>query len=533
MNVMAELKKNFFDTVARPTTVRSQSGYINDVDATVWELRGRQLNYGLIADTVTEGFLTEIKSQFASVISTQAHADSSFATFFSALKDCIHYAFRGTGVKVDTLRSAVIEEWRNDASSQSYPYALKSFITAVRARDPKAFPDVTDKVMRALKKPRVEVQHILSLDPKKGPWLEREVLDQDRAIEEAYTSGAWHVEKFVLVQLFRLYGMRPEQLANMKVEDVRCRFTGHSKTEIRWPFAKNDLAADRAYWWPLGGALLPAMEAYLALRLDGVPRNEQERLPLFTPKGVPGVWKRLGEIKSNQEPGYEGHLLAYRAAQRFEAAMESLGLKTCRSGKPEPMNFNVRRERHTVGTRLALKGYSAQMIALRLGHKKSQSCTAYVDLARMAMQMRNPKFYHLMDDVGSIFTNPVVSRAEIDEDLTPIISVEATTAKGIALIGGGTCGSCLFAGDATTGEPWPCLSCPRFQLYEDADLQPLWDFLQERRAYMHHADGSWNNRFDPDIKAQFDRYEALLIGAEGRRRDVTAERPTIVNGAPQ
>ena len=194
------------------------------------------------------------------------------------------------------------------------------------------------------------------------------------------------------------------------------------------------------------------------------------------------------------------------------------------------MHFNPRRERHTVGTRLALKGYSAQMIALRLSHKSSQSCTSYVDLARMAMQMRNPKFFHLMDNVGSVFTNPVVSRAEIEESLTPIISVEATTATEITLVGGGSCGNCMFAGDASTGEPWPCLSCSRFQLYEDADLQPLWDILLERKAYMHHQDGTWNNRFDPDIRTQFDRYEALLIGAERRRREVAAERTAIMRG---
>jgi len=210
--------------------------------------------------------------------------------------------------------------------------------------------------------------------------------------------------------------------------------------------------------------------------------------------------------------------------------MTSLGLETHRSGHPEPMNFNPRRERHTVGTRLALKGYSAQQIALRLSHKKPQSCTAYVDLARMAMQMRNPKFFHLMDGVGSVFTNPVVARAEIEEDLTPIISLEASTATDLALIGGGSCGNCKFAGDSTTGEPWPCLSCPRFQLYEDADLQPLWDILQERRAYMQHKDGSWNNRFDPDIQLQFDRYESLLIGAERRRREVAVQRTEIQRG---
>lgn len=530
MNVMATQEKNFFDIVAKPTTVRSQSGYINNVDSEIWELRARRINYRLIADAVTEGFLEEIKGHFATIVNTQGHSDSTVRIYFSALKDCLSYAFRGTGKKANTLTSPMIEEWRDDVLAIDYPYILKLFITAARTRNPQAFPNVNKKVIRTLNKPKAEVMHVLSLDPQKGPWLEQEVLDQDRAIERAYTSGAWQVEKFVFVQLFRLYGMRPEQVANMKIRDVRCRATGHEKSEIRWPYAKNDLPPDQALWWPLGGALRQAMEAYLSLRLDGIPPRERERLPLFTPEGLPGTWRITKEVRVSKEPGYEGHILSVTASQRFNVTMRSLGLKTSRTGKPEFMNFNPRRERHTVATRLALKGYSAQMIAFRLGHKNPQSCAAYVDLARMAMQIRNPKFFHLMDDVGSLFTNPVVSLGEIEEGLTPVISVEATSAKEVALIGGGSCGNCMFAGDTTAGEPWPCLSCSRFQLYEDADLQPLWDILQERKAYMQFEDGGWNSRFDPDIQAQFGRYEALLIGAERRRREVAFQRTSVMHG---
>lgn len=74
--------------------------------------------------------------------------------------------------------------------------------------------------------------------------------------------------------------------------------------------------------------------------------------------------------------------MAGTLGQRFVRSMKSLGLLTYRTGAPEPMHFTPDRERHTVGVRLALKGYSAGMIALRLGHNSSESCNAYVDLAR-------------------------------------------------------------------------------------------------------------------------------------------------------
>lgn len=528
---MAVQKENFFDVVAKLTTFQSQSGHINKLDAKRWVLRDQSINFDLLVDATTKDFLDELKHKCAMLINAQSHADGSICAFFLALKDCIHFAYRGTGEQAGALTSDMIIQWRNEASSASYPEMLKHFILAVRCHDPQAFPKVAIKVLKGLRNRAADVKQVLTLDPKTGPWLECEVLDQDRALEHAFTSGSWHVEKFVFVQLFRFYGMRPEQVANMKVGDIRCRVTGYPKNEIRWPYAKNDVSIDKAPWWPLGGSLLPAMNAYLELRLDGIPRCAHEVLPLFIPGGLPGVFRNVVEItKINMERGFEGHALPREMIARYNRLMESLGLKTFRNGQCEPMHFNTRRERHTVATRLALKGYSAQQIALRLSHKSPDSCSAYVDLARMAMQMRNPKFYHLMENVGSVFTNPVVTRIEIEQSLTPIISVEATTTAEVALIGGGSCGNCIFAGESTSGEPWPCLSCPKFQLYEDADIQPLWDILHERRSFMQHSDGSWNNRFDPDIRAQFNRYQALLLGAERRRREVVKQRSSDMKG---
>lgn len=197
---MVAHKKNFYDIVAKPTTVRSQSGYVNDINANVWELRGRPLNFEMLADAVTEGFLEETKRQFATVLNAQGYADRTHVVLFRALKDCVHFAFRRTRQKVNTLTSAMIEEWRDEASAVHYPYFLKLFITAVRARSSSAFPNVTSKVLRTLTQPDADVLNVLTLDPKQGPWLEREVLDQDRAIEHAYTSGAWHVERTTIVQ---------------------------------------------------------------------------------------------------------------------------------------------------------------------------------------------------------------------------------------------------------------------------------------------------------------------------------------------
>lgn len=132
-----------------------------------------------------------------------------------------------------------------------------------------------------------------------------------------------------------------------------------------------------------------------------------------------------------------------------------------------------------------------------------------------------------MDKVGAIYSNRCATLVEIEEKLDPVISAEASSEDTLAVIGGGTCGDCMFAGSSSAAEPWPCLSCPKFQLYEDADLQPLWDILQERKSFMMNENGEWNDRFDSDIHAQFQRYETLLISAEMHRRDAIASHVRI------
>lgn len=363
---------------------------------------------------------------------------------------------------------------------------------------------------------------VLTLDPDKGPWLESEVLAQDTALERAYTVSAMPDEKYLLAQLFRRYGPRNVQLANLKVGDVRlpALHDGVAEALIRFPFAKANVSINVSPWRPVRSDIEQAMLSYLETRLINIPRREWDKLPFFSPKGLPGVWDKSGGApKASKETGFEGHCMAQTVAKRFVGIMDGLGLVTYRTGEAKPMSFNTQRERHTIGTRLALQGLNANQIADMLMHTDPTSCEAYVHLGVQHFQLMRDKLDLPMTPVASNFLNEPVEKEELFEgELDVIFSRDIAE---LPVAGGAKCGSCSFKIDGSA--PWACLTCPKFRIFADADLELLWEDLQHRKAYLYDANGEFSHRYDPNMEKTFERYEQALINAEARRQEYLEE----------
>nr|WP_321456727.1 hypothetical protein [uncultured Cohaesibacter sp.] len=526
--------KKLSEIIAVNRNIKSRSGFDIDPSSNIWTLYSKSIDFGQLEPFITNYLLEKIKKIFTFSISGNKLSDNSVIRIFNSVRDFVRCTSSQTNSILDDFSDDQILQWLDHPpAGTNYPAMLKIFIYHGRKSDPDIFPNVTDTSLKMLRNPE-KTDYVVTLDPEKGPWLEGEVAIQDKAIEEAYAKGQWTDEKYLIVQLPRHYGMRPGSLSRMKISDVHIPsinpIMDDPQPQIRWPFEKNDLSIHQAHFWPIGGSVLNAMEAYLAQRLIGIPKAEWYKLPLFTPKGLPGSFGSNGLIpEPSKEIGYEGHATEPHIEKRFKAALDSLGLTTSRSGEEKKMVYNFTRERHTVATRKALKGYSAAQIGLFLGHASEASCQSYVDLATLCYQLRDPKFFRLMDKYGDLWRNPVVSREIIETKLDPVISTEAMTnnnLEDVALIGGGECQGCPIHDELHGSEPWPCLSCHKFQIYENADFQLLWDILNLRKSHLYDENGNWNNRFDPDVMAQLQRYEAMIIGAEMRRQDaVNAKLP--------
>ena len=517
-------RPSFHDIVSQARLIEAHSGYTVDPHSDKWELKAYWLDFTTFENFVTENFKVEIKDWFAGLVSSRQMADGSIKNCYYALRACCAHGAKRSGDFVSELSDDIIEEWRHDEPVKAHLSSLKIFVKNCRKLNRKAFPGVSDAQLKRLKREFDYPDVVLTLDPDQGPWLQSEVTAQDVAIEKAWVSGQWHPEKYILVQLLRKFGMRIQSLAYMKVQDVKHPFLGDSVAEIRFPFLKNNMKVEQAMWHKLSDGLVSAFQDFFELRLAGMPRDIWHDASLLTVRGLPGAFpdppNPMRKAQAVKAGPYQGHPSAGTLSKRFTSAMKSLNLTTKRTGKEKPMHFTPHRERHTVGTRLAMKGLSAAHIAAFLGHAHESSCNAYVDLAVMCFQLREPRFFHLLDDIGAIYTNPTLTKDEIIKSHDIVISKEATSNTGsLVVVGGGTCTGCDFSGASSDFEPWPCLSCPRFHVYEDADLQPLWDIIQERKIALQNADGTWNSRFDPDILATFMRYETLLIGAEIHRQN--------------
>ena len=507
---MSATKRQTLHEIIQAQPVRSERGYAINKNDDVWELHGGKIDWSAFAKVATPEFVTNLKTIFETIVHNAQVTDATVVGYKSALLHLLRYAHEKGGAQVDDIDAAMLKRWLRDQETVIYPVVIKGFIARARAVSPDAFPDISEAVLKKIKPLSRDAEDVLTLDPERGPWLEAEVHAQDAALERAFTSGELHDEKYLLVQLIRQYGPRSDQLAHMKVGDVRLPNL-HPDTLgpiVRFPWSKNSRSIDTSPWRPLFVDLAQAMERYLDERLKGIPKNQWDSLPLFTPEGLPGVWQNTNKkSKPSKEEGFEGHCMAHTIGFRFIRVMDSFELETMRTGEKKRMKFHPHRERHTIGTRLALEGLSAKEIAHMLLQSSEASSEAYVHLGIQYFQLMRCKLDPYAKHIAHHFVNPPVEKAELlSKTMDVIVSRDH---EDIPMIGGGTCGSCQMRVDGSA--PFACLSCNRFRVYIDADLQPLWDTIQDRKAYLYDENGELSPRFEYGQEQSFERLEAALI----------------------
>lgn len=515
---MAAFKAEFKALVQTQRTVKSQSGYSFNIQEDIWILHGKNLNFELLAQDTTAGFLVLLKTYIAKIVEDKKVSDGTVSSYFTALRAMLHWAHTETGQLVADIDDKLLKAWLESEPGVRYPLSLKTFIQKAQKKNRGALPNTSNEILKTIKAVQSEYLDVLTLDPDNGPWLEVEVLAQDIALEKAYTSGDLSDEKYLIAQLFRRYGPRISQMAHLKVGDILLPglYDDVADALIRFPWAKANMPITLSPWRPVRADIVQAMLAYLEIRLANIPRREWDNLPFFTPAGLPGVWGGRGGIaKASRKAGFEGHCMPSTMASRFIAIMNRLRLVTHRTGEPKLMSFNPHRERHTIGTRLALQGLSATEIANMLMHTDPVSCEAYVHLGVQHFQLMREKLDVPMTPVAANFLNEPIEAEELFEGEFDVLI--ARDVADFPVTGAGKCGSCTFKIDGSA--PWTCLTCPKFRVFANADLSLLWDELQHRKAYLYNEDGQFSRKYDPSLEKDFERKEHALINAEAKRQE--------------
>ena len=437
----------------------------------------------------------------------------------------------------------MIERWLDRCESVHLPANFKAFISqAQKLGYVDAFPNVTSQSLNKIKRRPSEYIDVITLDPTKGPWFPAERAVQTDAIEKAYGSGVWSAERYCLVQLLRSFGMRPQSLSEMKICNLTMPYLheeGHEMqfmpVALRIPFAKNAQDDDIAPEWPLDPYrnLQNVMTAYLSEYIPTI-EDDWENVPLFSANGLPGTWGKGDRTsKTKLSPlldEFAGHATPANISQRFKKSMKRLGLSTNRLGSAQPMVFSSQRERHTVATRLALRGWSAQQIAMYLGHSSARSCEAYISLAVVVSQVKNHKFQQVGEEA---FMHFEIAEAAVfnQPDMQEVLHLDSTIDRDFeeiedVLVGAGSCAGCphSVAGAEYDGNAFICLACSKFKVFEDANLEPLWQLVKYRQLEIKDENGHWTGRGDPKTFDDLLEAEAKIISAEYARRKHLEEK---------
>ena len=541
---------------------KTSANFEFDIASDTWEIAsGKYIHWALYGHLATPAFIKRLKEDiFAPLLSNNSHSPGSVQSRELALRNCLQFTHDEGADLVDDLTDDIIAAWRPEASGKHYPWLVKTLITKAREIDKQYFPHVTTRLLDKIKTPKRTVnEDVVTLDADHGPYDTHENQLIQMAIEEAYP-GEWHPEKYCLVQLFRDTGMRRESMSRLKVRDLRLPMLGHDTPQIRFPFAKNTETIDRAPFWNIQRPrLAKALEDYLELRLQGIPRDEWGALPVFTPEGLPGAFVsegasggQQGSKKLRQEDGYLGHANGDTLGKRYVYALKGLknaanietgeetGLISHRTG--EVINFTPHRERHTKAMQLAFKGCNADQIAYFMGHASINSANAYVNTSILINQILNHEFLDAAAPIISAFQKAATIDEMEESDLFPVTHAvdqndnpeDPDFIKKI--IGGGNCGGCPYEAQSdlnTTKKIWACLTCPSFQVWVDADLNPIYNQILRSLARLKDPNtGKVTGKYDHDTYTFLLGLKTRVEMTEGVRQRELQKRDALNAGDP-
>lgn len=319
---------------------------------------------------------------------------------------------------------------------------------------------------------------VLTLDPDRGPYIDTENQMIDEALRSAYRSEKILNSHYCIVMLLRCYGQRSQQVADLKIRDIRLpRFHNVDRAAIEFPFAKQKNGAPpSAPTRPIPKGLDAALEEQMAYAVEGLPSSAWNEQPLFPSRQSEQERTTNGvRQKERSDRGFQGHRSSERISYIYTTNMEALGLRSPRTG--QAMKFSPRRERHTVATHLAIRGLTANQIATTMQHTDPKSCEAYVELGVLHHQLMHSKLDGEFTDFAARFFGEVIESEGLDL-FTDSALIDFTDEEGVADVGGCASGGC--AAMETDSAPFACFTCDRFRLLADAPLDDLFRLVVQR-----------------------------------------------------
>lgn len=318
----------------------------------------------------------------------------------------------------------------------------------------------------------VKGEAIMTFDPFHGPLSDIDLSAICSRLDAAYEAGEVELEHYALALLYISLGQRSVQYASLKLCDfsVSRLSTGDAEYLLRVPRAKQRNETSRAQFKER--LLIAKVGAALDLHCRSVREkhsgtlDDVDQMPIFP----------ANESRRNEPPGFLFHRTSDSLAMTLEKTVDRLGIMSTQTGAP--LHVTATRFRRTVGTRAALEGHGALVVAELLDHTDTQNVGVYVSARPEIIERIDRAVAFELAPLAQAFAGTLVrdeSQARRGNELGSRILDPRIASREQAM---GTCGQHGFCGFMA---PIACYTCRNFQPWLDGPHQKVLEFLLAER----------------------------------------------------
>jgi len=318
----------------------------------------------------------------------------------------------------------------------------------------------------------VKGEAIMTFDPFHGPLSDIDLSSICSRLDEAYYAGEVELEHYALALLYISLGQRSVQYASLKLCDFSvCHLSiGDTEYLLRVPRAKQRNEASRTYFKER--LLIAKVGAALDLHCQSVREkhsgtlDEVDQMPIFP----------AHESRRNEPQGFAFHRTSDSLALTLEKTVNRLGIRSTQTGTP--LHVTATRFRRTVGTRAAMEGHGALIVAELLDHTDTQNVGVYVSARPEIIERIDRAIAFELAPLAQAFAGTLVrdeSQARRGNEPGSRVLDPRIAPRDQAM---GTCGQYGFCGFMA---PIACYTCRNFQPWLDGPHQSVLEFLLAER----------------------------------------------------
>lgn len=313
---------------------------------------------------------------------------------------------------------------------------------------------------------------VLTHDINTGPFSDVELDGVIKGVTSGFEKGILSHSEYSLFWLFCLLGVRPVQIALLKVKDFKVlEKGGESETFLFVPSAKKRGEMHRESSMPrsLTKEVSRMIERQIALvvhELKGTNVTAGE-FPIFP----------SSESNSHSDHvGFYFHSTSLEIRSCLTGLFRKINVISERTG--EQIHITATRFRRTVATRAAVRGYNEFVIAELLDHADTQNARVYIEARPEMVDRIDAAIAHELAALSNAFQGIVMDPTDRivcnlpDENAIADVRFDKTS-KPFA--------SCTQLGQCGFDAPVACYVCPSFRPWVEGPHEIVLEYLIEQR----------------------------------------------------